>query len=277
MSLYDDVDRRLTAADFAHLETFGFVVFPGLLSGHLDVVNQAFETVIQRYGGRDHDGSKRTIAGQFADQHATLAGLLDIPLFDELAAHVCGPAYNYTGSDGNYYAGDTHWHADNRDRERPRLKIAFYLDRVGLHSGALRVIPGSHRLGEPFADAVQSAIERCAELWGVEPSRVPAVALESEPGDVVAFNQYLLHSSFEGSSRRRMFTINFSPTFRASDGPEVWDRELGHPVGLRTNPMFYDEVLLRTAPPRRLQHLKQIARHTGLWQRLRQDGVPLGD
>jgi ectoine hydroxylase-related dioxygenase (phytanoyl-CoA dioxygenase family) len=38
--------------------------------------------------------------------------------------------------------------------------------------------------------------------------QVPAVALESQPGDVVAFNHNLMHAAFGGSQRRRMFTMN---------------------------------------------------------------------
>ena len=46
------------------------------------------------------------------------------------------------------------------------------------------------------------------ERWGIEQSDVPAVALETQPGDVVAFNHNLMHASCGGSTRRRMFTLN---------------------------------------------------------------------
>ena len=49
--------------------------------------------------------------------------------------------------------GDSPWHSDWRRAGDYRvLKIAFYLDPVDRDSGALRVIPGSHRLdGDRFA------------------------------------------------------------------------------------------------------------------------------
>eukprot|EP01051_Picozoa_sp_SAG22_P014155 SAG22_NODE_1677_length_3828_cov_2.539019_5_plen_167_part_01 len=48
-------------------------------------------------------------------------------------------------------------------------------------------------------------IERAFGLGGAE---LPAVALESQPGDAVVFIQTLKHAAYGGRSRRRMFTIN---------------------------------------------------------------------
>src|SRR5262249_59181735 len=52
--------------------------------------------------------------------------------------------------------------------------------------------------------------EPSAPPFGVRPSEVPAFPLESEPGDVVLFDQNLWHASFGGRSGRRMFTLNFA-------------------------------------------------------------------
>ena len=43
--------------------------------------------------------------------------------------------------------------------------------------------------------------------------QIPAVALESNPGDVLVFNHRIKHSSWCGSDRRRMFTMNFSERY----------------------------------------------------------------
>jgi ectoine hydroxylase-related dioxygenase (phytanoyl-CoA dioxygenase family) len=86
------------------------------------------------------------------------------------------------------------------------VKIAFYLDPVRRETGALRVIPGSHRLeldrweGRSASDA--------PNLWGIAEEQVPSVALESDPGDMVVFDQRLMHAAFGGGRRRRMFTLN---------------------------------------------------------------------
>jgi len=87
---------------------------------------------------------------------------------------------------------------------------------------------------------------------------VPAVALETVPGDVVAFTHNLMHASFGGSGRRRMFTINCS---RRCDTPEeIVDLERyidGHAR------FWVDSLALmrRTASPARMRHLTQVAEH----------------
>ena len=44
------------------------------------------------------------------------------------------------------------------------IKLAFYLDPLARETGSLRVIPGSHRIGEPFADRLEREI-RASELY----------------------------------------------------------------------------------------------------------------
>ena len=66
------------------------------------------------------------------------------------------------------------------------LKIAYYLDEgLTATSGALRVIPGSHRAGSAYADGLESSM---AELQadGRGPD-VPAMTLPTRPGDIVCF------------------------------------------------------------------------------------------
>ena len=46
--------------------------------------------------------------------------------------------------------------------------------------------------------------------FGVPPSDIPCFPLESQPGDVVMFDQNTWHASFGGKTGRRMFTLNFA-------------------------------------------------------------------
>ena len=94
--------------------------------------------------------------------------------------------------------------------------MAFYLDALRADTGALRVMPGSHRVGDEYADAVEAARQHDGERykngegigpnWGMDGSAVPAVVLETIPGDVVLFDENLKHASFGGGGRRRMCT-----------------------------------------------------------------------
>ena len=69
-----------------------------------------------------------------------------------------GDDYNYTSSDGNFYVGDTGWHSDGYTRKKYlSIKLAMYLDTVTVNTGCLRVIPGSHHVGDVFAEFLQEA------------------------------------------------------------------------------------------------------------------------
>ena len=77
-------------------------------------------------------------------------------------------------------------------------------------SGALRVIPGSHRAGEPYAEIVHRELNGDTPWGGIHGRDVPAEALETQPGDVAVFNHATKHSAWGGSDRRRMFTMVFT-------------------------------------------------------------------
>ena len=71
-----------------------------------------------------------------------------------------GDDFNYSGSDGNFYVGDTLWHSDGyRESKYLSFKMAFYLDPVTAKSGCLRVIPGSHKYGDVFGNSLEAVRE----------------------------------------------------------------------------------------------------------------------
>ena len=123
------------------------------------------------------------------------------------------------GSDGNLYVGDTRWHADSTGMFGLRtMKTAIYCDPVGDNSGCLSVIPRSHR--QDFAyDLLSLAKEGVIDFSSPDiPGRTP---IASTPGDLVAFDHRLWHSSWGGSNHRRMFTMNWSSYPR-----NEWDEDL---------------------------------------------------
>ena len=159
----------------------------------------------------------------FIDQSEYLSALIDDPRIDGVASALLGDDYNYETSDGNFYVGDTRWHSDGFARTKYRfLKFAFYLDPVTAGSGCLRVIPGSHHRRDGYANGLHklmstSRVDQTEEAFGVSGPEVPAVALETQPGDLIMFNQDLKHASYGGGTRRRMFTINVSERFEDED------------------------------------------------------------
>ena len=222
---------KLTSQQRTFFETFGYLGFPGLFAAEAEAITAEFERLWAEHGGghhgQAHDYQQRSALVPFIDQSEYLSALLDDPRIDDVASELVGDDYNYAGSDGNFYVGNSRWHSDGYARSKYRnIKFAFYLDPVGRDSGCLRVIPGSHHRGDDYAESLQNIMSSqrawtMADRLGVTGQEMPAVALETHPGDMLMFNQDLKHASFGGGTRRRMFTINVSERFAADDLDEL--------------------------------------------------------
>ena len=97
---------------------------------------------------------------------------------------------------GTRYLGGTSWHRDS-DLDVATVGFAAYLEPLDSHNGALRVLPGSHRV-----------------LPTESPSGVPAegslvgYAIETDPGDMIVFDERLWHAS-SGGAERRQWRVDF--------------------------------------------------------------------
>ena len=110
--------------------------------------------------------------------------------FSVIAADLLGRAVLPGRAKGNRYHGDSGWHRDS-EHEIPSLGFVTYLDPVNANSGALRVLAGSHT-------------DRDMKLPDVD-SDEPATgeAVETVPGDVIVFDEHLIHGSTGGHERRQ--------------------------------------------------------------------------
>ena len=257
---------QLSEQQLSFFDTFGFLAFPGLMTDTIEQITNDFEQIWEERGGghdgKPHDGERRSCIVPFIDQHPRLSALIDDPRIDGILSSLLGVAYNYAGSDGNYYAGDTVWHSDGWGKARRFVKIAFYLDELNRKTGCLRVIPGSHKLEDRFAQSLQESIRESEDSWGMSGADLlPGVALETSPGDIVLFNHNLKHASFGGSGRRRMFTINCSQRFAENDIEDPKKYIEGH--ARFWNDRAYGEIMVRTAGPDRMVHLEQILANDG--------------
>jgi ectoine hydroxylase-related dioxygenase (phytanoyl-CoA dioxygenase family) len=252
----------LTEQQLAQFDTFGFLGFPGLLADRADAIIEAFTENWAKHGGghngKPHDGKARSVVVQFLDQSEYLSTLLDDHRIHDIAASILGDDFNYMGSDGNFYVGDTKWHSDGYGgRGGPKhIKIAFYLDPLTRNTGALRVIPGSHRVGEPYADQLERDVKNSSSVWGISGDQIPAQALETVAGDVLVFNHDCKHSAWGGSTRRRMFTMNCCERY-----PEDKLPELRKYIGQASRFFLeraYDDTIVRNATPERMVHLEQV-------------------
>ena len=102
---------------------------------------------------------------------------------------------------------------DDEEISYVRLKTMLYLDGTRKDSGALRVIPGSHRMplhGEIEPERRHQRGET-VDPFGVRGEDVPCFPVESNPGDLVFFCQSLWHSVFHGWVGRRYIALKYAP------------------------------------------------------------------
>jgi hypothetical protein len=144
-----------------------------------------------------------------------------------------------------------HWHTDGAwslDKlNYKRIKIMLYLDSLKKESGALRVIPGFHKLPfhnelRPFQEA--NGMEN-PTFFGMDGADVPAYVVETEPGDMVIFNQWLFHAVYGKVGGRRNIVLRF-----ADCSTDVDLTILG-----RSPEIFNPHEALESSDSLRIQHL----------------------
>ena len=167
----------LTDGQAAHFNAFGFLVVRQMFSPEeLAVITWEFEAaMLEDRKGTPFDGRSRQVVLNWYQGRAPVEFLENDQRIRGPIERLLGPGYSFQeGNDGNFYVGDTGWHADmgwdphipegENDPERiggrwkdhyvPSIKVAFYLDPVGKDTGCLRVIPGAHR--GPYHDKLWS-------------------------------------------------------------------------------------------------------------------------
>ena len=135
------------------------------------------------------------------------------------------------------------------------------LDPLTRETGAVRLIPGSHR-PDHFVRQEEIDVNNPLELFGVPPTEFPgSIAVETNPGDIVIFNHDLYHASFGGGTRRRMFTMNCTRRAKTSEDLELAHRYLSsHSAGgynVKTGAGIFYPTMIDTANEDRMIHLSQ--------------------
>jgi ectoine hydroxylase-related dioxygenase (phytanoyl-CoA dioxygenase family) len=217
----DATDGVISPQQKAYFDTFGFLAVRGVFAGDADRMIEGFEEVFADEGHPRmetfeelHLDQRRVIIPQFVTKTPKLSWLLDDPRVVGIVSTLLGPGSEYAESDGNLFFCESSWHPDTYGAPltHRHLKLSFYLDSLHGESGAIRMIPGTSHHRTPFAKKLRADLEdprRIADIYGVDPRDIPSWTLESEAGDVIAWDFRTIHASFNGGERRRLFSINF--------------------------------------------------------------------
>lgn len=130
-----------------------------------------------------------------------------LALLDQLssiASDLLGQAAIPLRAKGTQYLGQTAWH---RDSEINITSLGFmaYLEPLHRENGALRVLAGSHRTSP---GGVPEGMPT--------PPHTAGVAIETEPGDLIIFDEHLFHAS-AGGSVRHQWRVDFFTDPRTHD------------------------------------------------------------
>ena len=196
----------LTEQQIQHFHTLGFVIFRQLLNPEeLNTIQEEFETAMEAaYRHAPFDGTRRHWLPMMGPETPFFTSLPEDPRFCGVAEQLYGDDVFLVVSDANRYVGNTGWHPDhNADPAQDcyGVKFAYYLEPVDAESGALRLIPGSHKR------SLHEELRENLNALGLEICDVPGYVCKSEPGDVVAFDMRCWHASWGGSEDRRMCTV----------------------------------------------------------------------
>jgi hypothetical protein len=150
----------------------------------------------------------------------------------------------------SFHVGETIWHQDAvyslPDAHDSRIVVAWIpMTEVGGERGTLSVIPGSHRERRRPPPAPEELLER-------------KVDLVARPGDVVFFDNWLLHgatSNQSASDVRWVFNLRYLPRGQATGRPYlpgVVVRSRSEPQRELRNPLLWSAIWQRA-----LDHLAQ--------------------
>ncbi len=206
----------LTQSQVEFYHTFGFLQIHRFFSDdELAIINAEFETGMAIAETIDkprdhHELLKWSTLGPETPFHRSLQ---EDARFLGVAEQIHGEDVVGVFCKSNRFSGSsTEWHPDVENVRFKGIKFLFYLQSVDGDSGALRVIPGSHR--NPLHDALLNIKLRgphspYLEASGLNINDIPAHVCKSEPGDVIAFDFRMWHAAWGGSKDRRMCALNY--------------------------------------------------------------------
>ena len=210
----------LTPSQLASYRLFGFLLVHQVFSPEeMQAIIQEAEAVWQEDRDGRPDAGEHQWFPQFIEGRPRLAQLAEDDRIYTAIEQLLGPGFAWCGSEGHKGSfnerGAHFWHTDLPNQKAfdyDRIKVMLYLRPTRQATGALRVIPGSHipPLYHDLHPLNQQTETTCQEVFGVSGPDLPCYALESEPGDVVFFNQHLYHGVYGKQPGRRYLSLKYA-------------------------------------------------------------------
>ncbi len=224
MARQDNEQIKSLQADY---EREGYAIVRGLLDeAELDELRRAIDTPLMQ---QERQANRRDDYGGLSIIHDTM---LLHPPFLKLARHerlldiieaLVGPDIEIQHSKINWKpsqkgSGEVHWHQDfpylphtNHD-----LCAAFFvLEKTTPENGCMRVVPGSHKLGQLKHVDENGKLLRYVNDERFDPGTCKPVDLLLEPGDCSIHHVLALHSSYPNQSDNPRCAVIYE--FRAAD------------------------------------------------------------
>lgn len=236
----------LTSSDIYFFKTFGFLKVKNLFNkkdiaslkkwfnqDYESFFKKSIESIVLNSLLRNHT----FMVPSFADNNLKMLELLYDKGMFQIAQDLLGDSVQYWGSDGSLFSYNSLWHRDTATVAN-RCKLNIYLNSGGKNSGAFRIIPGSHIIGDQYTNLLGNACAwpEAANLGGLNengllpqtksPSKsllknfvtktdlpdVPHHVIQFNEGDLLVFDDRALHCVYAPilPKPRRLITLLFT-------------------------------------------------------------------
>jgi hypothetical protein len=201
----------LTKAEIAHFHSFGWVVMRGLLDSaeaarlREEIDRGLLDAYGSSYGRNTRDGlddespEANVLPLMSTTTPLSMSLVADDTRLWNVAERLLGRITVACPALGECLIGDTPWHTDPGIGD-PWVRFRIYLEPRRTRDGALRFVPGSQHAGYRDRLDLYRAAARAGGAANLA-ADIPCVPVETDPGDVIAFDPRTLHSSMGGSQR----------------------------------------------------------------------------
>ena len=211
----------VTPQQKAFFDTFGYIRIPKQFSSdEMEALSREVDKLLEEHrGGGPPSGHEMEVVEDIVEQGEVMTRMLvDDRIFGTVEA-LLGPRFIWNGSGGSLNftpptrRREVPWHTD-RPNEPHATTYSFhlYLEQLRADTGALRVIPGSHKptLFDDLLPVNEQAADSSMKVYGLGPTDMPGVVVESDPGDIVFFSQKIYHAVYGTQPGRRYLKLRFA-------------------------------------------------------------------